>query len=88
MHFVVCKMCMYIIPNNIDYDYFHILINFIMSNNFIMHNSKISLQTSGIAQGVCSSSMLADLFLYHYEYEYKNNLQLHRYIDDITLNFN
>ena len=31
--------------------------------------------------------MVADLFLYHYECNYKNNsLLLHRYIDDIVLN--
>ena len=37
-----------------------------------------------LAQGGCSSSMLADLFLYYYECNYKNNnLQLHKYIDDI-----
>ena len=38
-----------------------------------MHDSKIYLQEAGIAQGECSSSILADLFLYHYECNYKNN---------------
>ena len=28
-----------------------------------MHNSKIYLQVAGIAQGGCSSNMLADVFL-------------------------
>ena len=51
-----------------------------------MHDSKIYLQEAGIAQGECSSSMLADLFLYCYEYCYINNsLHLHRYSDDIIL---
>ena len=40
-----------------------------------------ALQTSGVAQGRCSSSMLVYLFLNHYECNYKNNnLQLYRYI--------
>ena len=51
-----------------------------------MHNSKVYLQTSDIAQGGCSSSMLVDLFLYHYECKYENNnLQLYRYIDIILI---
>ena len=51
-----------------------------------MHNSKIYLQVTGIAQNECSSSMLADLFLYYYECSYiYNSLHLYRYINDIIL---
>ena len=47
-----------------------------------MHHKK-----SGIAQGECSSSMMADLFLYHYEKNFttNNNIHLHKYIDDIII---
>ena len=52
-----------------------------------MHNSKVYVQVAGIAQGGCSSSMLAaDLFLYYYECNYINNsLHLYRYIEDIII---
>ena len=51
----------------------------------IMQNSNIYHWESGIAQGGCSSSMLADLFLYHYEKKFTNNNNIHffRYIDII-----
>ena len=49
-----------------------------------MHNSKIYIQVASIAQGGCSSSMLAGLFLYYYKSNYINiSLHLYRYIDDI-----
>ena len=49
------------LTKNIDIGYFKSLTNFIINNNFIMHNSKIYLKVAGIAQGGCSSSMLTDL---------------------------
>ena len=53
-----------------------------------MHDSKIQLQTSGISQGECSSSMLVNFFLYHYECNYKNNnLQIYKHINEIILIF-
>ena len=75
------------LPNNISIDYFRTLTNFIINNNYIMQNSLIYHQESGIAQGGCSSSMLADLFLYYYEKTFTNNNNLHffRYIDDIII---
>ena len=52
-----------------------------------MQNLKIYHRESGIAQGGCPSSMLADLFLYHYEKNFTNNKNLHffKYIDDIKI---
>ena len=51
-----------------------------------MLDSQIYLQISDIAQCDCSSSTFANLFLYHYECNYKNNsLQQCRYIDVIIL---
>ena len=70
------------LPNNIDYYYSQILRN----SKIKLCMTKIYFQTSGIAQGGCFSSMLADLFLYYYEYNHKNNnLQLYKYIDDILI---
>ena len=73
------------LPNNIDY--FKTLMNFIINNNCIIHNSKLYHQESGTAQGRCLSNMLADLFLYHYEKHFTttNNFHLYRYIGDIIL---
>ena len=44
-------------------------------------------QESGNAQGRCSSSMMADLFLYHYEKNFtnNNNIHLYKYIDDVKI---
>ena len=53
------------LTKNIDIGYFKTLSNFTINNNFIMHNSKINAQVAGIAQGGCSSTILADLFLYY-----------------------
>ena len=61
------------LTKNIDIGYFKTLINFIINNNFIMHNSKIYVQVAGIAQGGCLSSMLADLFRCYYECNFINN---------------
>ena len=46
-----------------------------------MHNSQIYHQEPGIAQSGCSSSMLADLFLYQHEKTLinKNNIYFFRY---------
>ena len=74
------------ITKNIDNGYFKILTNFIINNNFIMHNYEIYIQIVDIARGGCLSSMLADLFLYYYKCSYINNsLTLHRYINDIII---
>ena len=62
---------------NIDIGYFKKLINFIINNNFIIHKSKMYVQVAGIAQGGCSSIMLADLFLYYYESNFINTLHLY-----------
>ena len=55
-----------------------------------MHNSKIYHRESGRAQGGCSSSMIVDLFLYHYEKNFtnNNNIHLYIYIDDIIFSAN
>ena len=52
-----------------------------------MHNSKLYHQESRIAQGDCSSCMLVDLFLCHYEKHFttNNNIHLYRYVDDIII---
>ena len=74
------------LPNNVDFVYIQTLINFIIYNNYAVHDCKICLQTSGIPQGGYYSSMLVNLFLYHFEWNCINdNLQLYRYIGDIIL---
>ena len=52
-----------------------------------MHNSKLYHQKFRIAQEGCSSSMLADLFLNHYEKKCTttNNINLYRYMGDIII---
>ena len=49
-------------------------------------DSKLHLQKEGTPQGCCTSSVLADLYLLHYEFKFKNNNVLRlKYIDDTVL---
>ena len=50
------------LTKDIDIGYFKTLTNFIINNNFTLHNSTIYVQVAGIAQGECSST-LVNLFL-------------------------
>ena len=65
------------LPDNINEDYFKTLTNLIINNNYLMHKSQIYHQESGIAQGGCSSRILADLFLYQYKKILTNNNNIH-----------
>lgn len=74
------------LPTHVDAEYFSTLTNFIIYNNYILQDNSLYLQTIGIPQGGCSSSLLADLYLYHYEHHFKNlGIHLYRYIDDIIV---
>ena len=69
-----------------DANYFQALTNFIIRNNHLLHNSKLYFPKKGIPQFDCSSSLLANLYLRHFEHKFKNNNALiFRYIDDIIL---
>lgn len=70
----------------IDEAYFKRLLNFILNNNFIVYDKTIYSQISGIPQGGCASSMLANLYLFYYERHYQHDdIIFLRYIDDIIL---
>lgn len=74
------------LPDKVDANYFKTLTNFIIFKNYLLQNDTIYLQKVGIPQGGCTSSILADLYLYHYESNFMNNdILLYRYIDDIIL---
>ena len=67
-------------------NYFKTLTNFMLNNNYVMHNSKTQHQESRVAQGEYSSSMMTDLCLYYYEKYFKSyNIHLYRHVDDAIL---
>ena len=52
-------------PQYVDAKYFQTLTNFIIiRNNHLLQSSKLYLQKSGVPQGACTSSVLADLYLH------------------------
>ena len=82
-----------LVLNDIDFEpvLFRKLCNFCLQNNYIYTGSKIYLQINGIGMGTSYSSSAANLFLFFYEFQYRNsalndcNFLAYRYIDDLIV---
>lgn len=85
---VICNLfSQFIVSKNLpqtQLQYFSKLLKFVLFENYIHQLNSIYKQQFGIPQGACSSSMLANLYLYCFELNKINeHFIIRRYIDDL-----
>ena len=70
--------------NHANFTHFKNLLYFVIFKNYIFQGNQLYLQVSGVPQGGCSSSMLANLYLLYYELSFtSSDYNIYRYVDDL-----